>query len=180
MARPGPPAARFAPASRDTTDAWTGGSRTWRELPRTRATRERGHSRYTSAVPTFNAARLRRSCWLAIFAMLALALLPAVSHALALARGDADRVEVCTPQGVRLVSDTDAGGRSDVPATLDVHLEHCPYCSSSGAALGMPPADTSVDLLPLRAVELPTRFLSAPRTPFAWRSAQPRAPPAHS
>jgi hypothetical protein len=137
-------------------------------------------ARYTCAVPSFTTRLLRRSCWLAIFAMLALALLPAVSHALAASRGAAGDIEVCTPQGVRLVSDADAGSGPVAPAALDIHLEHCPLCSLCAHALGMPPAPPSALPLALAAAEAPPRFLQAPRTPFAWRSAQPRAPPSHS
>src|SRR5262245_31384367 len=46
----------------------------------------------------------RLPLWLALVAMLALAVLPTLSHALAFARGGAAWAEVCTPQGMRLVA----------------------------------------------------------------------------
>lgn len=130
-------------------------------------------------MPTFTTAQLRRSCWLAIFAMLALALLPSVSHALSAGRGAGD-IEVCTPQGVRFVSDAGTGSGPTAPLALDIHLEHCPFCSLSAHALGMPPAPLSALPLALTTANPPPRFLQAPRTPFAWRSAQPRGPPSLS
>lgn len=127
---------------------------------------------------------LRRACRLAIVAMLALALLPTVSHALAAARDQSPWAEICTPQGTRVVSiaDADVGviadrddGRS---GSAGIHLEHCPFCASSSAAtLGMPPAHTGAAVLAAGGIEPPPRFLQAAYTLHAWRSAQPRAPP---
>ncbi len=111
--------------------------------------------------------------------MFALALLPTLSHALA-GRNTA-WAEVCTPQGTRLVA-LDGAQRSDiagrgVPMKVQSHLEHCPYCALQAPALGLPPAATSVLQPPLLAHAVPALFLHAPRTLFAWRSAQPRGPP---
>ncbi len=111
--------------------------------------------------------------------MLGLALLPTLSHALA--GRDTRWAEVCTPQGTRLVA-VDAAERSasGTPMRAQAHLEHCPYCALSAPALGPPPAVPAV--LPPRplAQAVPALFLHAPRTLFAWRSAQPRGPPAFS
>ena len=132
------------------------------------------------------AASLRRACWLAIVAMLALALLPTVSHALAAARGQSPWAEICTPQGTRVVSiaDADSGviaGRDDGRSgSAGIHLEHCPFCASSAATLGMPPAHTGAAVLAAGGIEPPPRFLQAAHTLHAWRSAQPRAPPSFS
>jgi hypothetical protein len=60
------------------------------------------------------------------------------------------------------------------------HFEHCPFCGL-GAAEPMLP--TSASASPARADlahATPALFLLAPRPLFAWRSAQPRAPPALS
>ncbi|MDL2336688.1 MAG: DUF2946 family protein [Pseudomonadota bacterium] len=129
----------------------------------------------------FSAVSLRLSCWLALLAVLALALLPTVSHALAAARGQAAWAEVCTPRGARLVAAASADGElqqeQGAPASSAFHLEHCPLCALSTGDLG--PAPSSSTLLPPTpsGVQLPERFLQAPCTPHAWRSAQPRAPP---
>lgn len=123
--------------------------------------------------------------WFALVAVLAMALLPTLSHALALARGDAGRwAEVCTPQGMRLVAvdltlDAAGDGATGLP-TAAGHLEHCPLCALGVGAMAPPPAPTpALWLLPARAAPSPA-FLHAPRTPQAWCTAQPRGPPSFS
>lgn len=126
---------------------------------------------------------LRPLTWLALVAVLALALMPTLSHALAFARGDAIAwAEVCTPQGVKVVavdgSDADA---PVAPLNIGQHLEHCPFCKlGSHDALPLWPALPAVaEPLPPGPF-LPPLWLQAPRTLHAWASAQPRAPPAHA
>jgi Protein of unknown function (DUF2946) len=128
---------------------------------------------------SFKPQHLRRICWLALSAMLALALLPAVSRAMAAATGQASWAEVCTPLGVRAVALAEADSGVDNPpsGSAGASLEHCPYCASSALSLGMPPAALSVDRLLAQGAELPALFLQATHTLHAWRSAQPRAPP---
>jgi hypothetical protein len=59
--------------------------------------------------PVFTARSHRRlTAWLALVAMLAFALVPTVSRAMAFAGGNSNWAEVCTPQGVKLVSTGDA------------------------------------------------------------------------
>ena len=124
----------------------------------------------------------RTLTWLALVAVLAMALLPTLSHALSFARGDAGRwAEVCTPQGMRLVAVDDAAGAADATLpTANSHLEHCPLCALGAGAMAPPPAPLAMLWLPLAGAEPPPAFLHAPRTAFAWRSAQPRGPPSHS
>lgn len=110
--------------------------------------------------------------------MLALALLPTVSHALAFAQGGKTAwAEVCTPQGMKLVALDDVPGFDTSPAAAGGHLDHCPYCTLAGQATGMPPAPLTTLDLRAAAESVPPLFLHAPRTLFAWRNAQPRAPP---
>ena len=122
-------------------------------------------------------AHLRSLSWLALAAMLALALLPSVSHALRFAQGDPlSLAEICTPQGVRAVLVDGGAGDDSMPATAAASAD-CPYCSLCGHLAALPPAPVSV--LPPMVAEaaVPPLFLHAPRTLFAWASAQPRAPP---
>jgi len=116
--------------------------------------------------------------WLALAAMLALALLPTVSHALAFVRGGSAWAEVCTPQGMRPVP-VDASQAVDTGAPVQAagHLEHCPFCALGADLPALPPAPAAALPLPLGSAEPPALFLHAPRTLFAWRSAQPRGPP---
>lgn len=114
--------------------------------------------------------------WLAILAVVMAALAPAVSHAL----GKSSPVtwaEICTSAGSKLVAvEGEAAGKGSVPGAAHL-LEHCPYCSLHGAAMGMPPAsDLAIAVVTLPA-EMPAALLHAARTPDVWVSAQPRAPP---
>ncbi|MBL8324268.1 MAG: DUF2946 family protein [Rubrivivax sp.] len=135
-----------------------------------------------------SARRFTLGAWMALTAMLALAALPTVSRALAFADGDLRWAEVCTASGMKLApvavlgdvapstGDTTILPGDDGPAMGSSHLEHCSYCGFSGGAAPLPAAAASVVTAP--ALHLPPAlFLQAPRTLFAWRGAQPRAPP---
>ncbi len=107
--------------------------------------------------------------------MLALALLPTVSHALA--RSGTGFAEVCTPQGMKVVALAD-GERQ--PSTAATHLEHCAYCSAGFSAVDLPPPPPVLPVLNVAGSEAPPLFLQAPTTLHAWATAQPRGPPALS
>jgi hypothetical protein len=140
-------------------------------------------SGYTAPLRAMQPLRHQRlSAWIALVAMLAMALLPTLSHALAHARGGASSwAEVCTPQGMRLVAvsadDSLPGG---APAQAAGHLEHCPLCALGADALAPPLSLPPALVLPLGRAGLPPLFLQAPHTLHAWRSAQPRGPPSVS
>jgi hypothetical protein len=118
--------------------------------------------------------------WLAIVAMLALAMLPTVSRAMA-AQGDGSSwAEICTAQGMKRVAlDSQPGepAQPAVPESASGHLDHCPFCGLSAQAVHVPPAPPPVLDVSAAAGHLPPLFLQAPRTLFAWCRAQPRAPP---
>jgi hypothetical protein len=121
--------------------------------------------------------------WLALVAVLAMALLPTVSHALAHGQGTGTTwAEVCTPQGMKMVAVDldDAAPGAAGSAQAGSHLEHCPYCTGSVTPQGLPPSTFSLPDFDARAGLVPPLFLQAPHTLFAWRSAQPRAPPQFS
>jgi len=104
------------------------------------------------------------------------ALAPAVTHAL---RKSSQLMwtEICTSTGSKLVVvDGEAAGKVRVPGAAHL-LEHCPFCSIHGAALGMPPASDAMIAVAAMPAEIPAAFLHATRTLDAWVSAQPRAPP---
>lgn len=133
--------------------------------------------------------RLRRktAAWLALIAMLAGALLPTVSHALASARGEA-WTAVCTAYGVRWVAADASGDAVSAATTADPRSlpgtaapsDHCPYCAHASHSPALPPASHDALRLAANASPMPALFLHAPRTLFAWRGAQPRAPPLHA
>jgi Protein of unknown function (DUF2946) len=70
----------------------------------------------------------------------------------------------------------DAQGGHGSPAA-DVH-EHCDACFSRLDNAGPAPAPLSLALAAPLPQTVPTLFLQAPHPLFAWRGAQPRAPPA--
>lgn len=126
----------------------------------------------------------RRRCWLALFAMLAAALLPTFSHAIHAAHGGQGWVEVCTGQGIRLVALGEALGveQSADPGSSEpqtTHLDSCLYCGCS-PVMGLPPSTAGPAWMARLAAFEPPLFLHAAHTLFAWRTAQPRGPPSFS
>lgn len=117
----------------------------------------------------------RRIAWIALIAFWALALVPTVSRALAFASGDGAWAEVCTAQGARLVA---LEGRDSPLPQASPALDHCEFCSLGLDNVAPPPATAATLPLPLATDGPPRLFLQAPCPLFAWRSAQPRAPPA--
>ena len=113
--------------------------------------------------------------WIACVAILVGALAPGVSHALQARTGDSTWVEVCTALGAKLVKVDASSDESTSPA--GPLLEHCPYCSLQADQIALPPVSPPLPVLSLLDAGPPERFFSAPRTPFAWAAAQPRAPP---
>ncbi|MFO1329700.1 MAG: DUF2946 family protein [Rubrivivax sp.] len=113
------------------------------------------------------------TAWIALLAMLAFALLPTVSRALASAGGPA-WAEVCTPQGARWAPLDDGDG---APQPTLLSLDHCALCALATDGAAAPPPAAPVLALPLRSAEAPPLFLHAARTLPVWRSAQPRGPP---
>lgn len=116
--------------------------------------------------------------WVALLAILAGALAPAVSHAL-YSKGGKSFLEICTAQGTRLIAiDAGAGAHPSTGGQHDVVMEHCPFCVPHAGSLGLLPATELVFKLPADGSRFyPPLFFSAPGPLFAWASAQPRAPP---
>ena len=120
-------------------------------------------------------AHLKPVAWLALVAMLALAVLPTVSRALSFG-GMNGWTENAAHAGMHGAGH-DHGQHAGAQAQHAGHLEHCPLCALSFAAVTLPPAPSAAPALTLLRFEPPPLFLRAPRTLFAWRSAQPRGPP---
>jgi hypothetical protein len=116
----------------------------------------------------------RQATWLAIVAMVGLALVPTVSHALAASGPGNPWAEICSVAGGKLVMADAAGAQADA----GVHLGHCPLCGqlADSPALPMPPSGGLA--VPDGADFLPMLFGQSPSPLFAWAAAQPRAPPA--
>jgi hypothetical protein len=125
-------------------------------------------------------ARHRRvTAWIAMIAMLAFALVPTLSRAMAFADDSGRWAEVCTPQGMKLVQLAD-DGNPDSTAPQALSVDHCGFCSLTTDGAALLPASATLPSLQPPASALPAAFLHAPRTLHAWASAQPRAPPARS
>lgn len=129
----------------------------------------------------FQRAQLRRTCWSALFAILALSLLPTISHALALGQrgvgGEGNWAAICTPAGVQQVTSDSAPAAPVSPAGAMAHFGHCPYCSLGADAPVLPPSPSAVVVAPRTAAAVPASSPSGPHARFAWGGAQPRAPP---
>ncbi|MBN8495029.1 MAG: DUF2946 domain-containing protein [Burkholderiales bacterium] len=120
----------------------------------------------------------RRTTWLALVALLCATLMPTLAHALVGAAG-VGAIEVCTSQGMAWVQ-PDAPGESSQPATHTGPLDHCPYCSLASQLPALPATAAAWAPPPGPLQTYPERFYSAARTPQAWCSARPRAPPVFS
>ena len=117
----------------------------------------------------------RRTAWLALSALLAAALMPALAQALGRTPGDG-AVEICTPQGMKWLAVGDLAD-DKLPSTAAGSLDHCPFCSL-GSNLPALPGSPAAWAPPVGSVDVHSeRFHRAARAPHAWRSAQPRAPP---
>jgi len=118
--------------------------------------------------------------WATLWALLLATLAPGVAHALRQLRGETmPWAQLCSATGSkRVVFGWEAGDGESSPSTHA--FEHCISCAlhHDGSA---PPV--ALDLLVLRADlahAVPLLLLHAPRPQHAWRSAQPRAPPAQA
>lgn len=127
--------------------------------------------------------RLRLFAWIALWAAMALALVPSVSRALANSGGSDSFnrwATICStsggPQPHLAALALDDSHRPAHAGSL--HLDHCPLCAVAATAL-LPPAAAAALQVPARADFMPALFRHAPRPLFAWRSAQPRGPPSY-
>ena len=129
--------------------------------------------------------------WAALMAMIAMAIMPTISHAMVRFSEPAGApmvMEVCTTRGVERISmdpglqltdPSKVAGSKSLPASHDLNAEHCPMCGQSGHS-ALPPPSPSVLKLPGLSDAPPRLFLRAPRPLFAWLQARPRGPPHNS
>ena len=122
------------------------------------------------------ATRRSFAAWTALLAVLAAALLPALSHAFAPGRDATKWVEVCSAMGPMAI-EVPANGPGFPKAPKASDFEHCPFCSVQAAPAAILPPTVSVLALPAVSEPVPPLFLHAPHPLFAFLTAQPRAPP---
>jgi hypothetical protein len=126
------------------------------------------------------------AAWLAIFAVVIASVAPAISHAFAQpatpshaqlhSADDSATEDVCGTDADADAGNAHAGGH-DPGSPPALHLEHCPFCHLHADAVQLPVV--SVPILPSASKPgRPLLFFLAPSLLHAWRSAQPRAPPA--
>jgi len=125
------------------------------------------------------------AAWLAILAVVIASVAPAISHAFAQPAlpSHSSHHSVADDSGSEDFCNTDADsgdahtGAHDPASAPTLHMEHCPFCHLHADALHLPavsPRFLPADSKPVR----PLLFFLAPSPLHAWRSAQPRAPPA--
>jgi Protein of unknown function (DUF2946) len=130
-------------------------------------------------MPPVQTIRRHLQSWalVAIFAVMGMAMAPAVSQAVMAASG-VHWVEICSATGSRWVQvDGSAEQTPGAPASV-VDMGKCPACCHLGHSAGLPPAPLPVMDFIGGSQAVPALFLHAPRPPFAWAAAQPRGPPA--
>jgi len=116
---------------------------------------------------------MRRSAFIALFAVLLNALAPTLSYALAAGKGVAV-VEMCTSFGLKkvLVSQNDS---SDPSAAHGI--KHCPFCLSADTPPA--PAGSSATLFatPVTALVVVSARQFVPDPLLSWSAAHKRGPP---
>lgn len=121
--------------------------------------------------------RLHRVTWIALVAMLGLALAPTLSRAFADSTGFDPWAELCSSVGKKAIgSGGGEAGKGDAVAMPD----HCPLCSHLAEAPLLPAPDATAMPSPDGADFVPALFAHSPRPLFAWAAAQARAPPSAS
>ena len=125
----------------------------------------------------------RFAAWAACLAILLSALAPAVSHALALARGgDIAWMEVCSVAGIKLVKADTGVKKHGTPTSHETLAQagHCPFCSTHADLSGLPPT-ASIIFQPIGSERArPPLFYQSPQPLPIWTDAQSRAPPRFS
>ena len=112
---------------------------------------------------------LRRFVWIALVAILGVALAPTVSHARAGSGAGSPWAEICSAAA--------AAAPATPQAPPAAHLAHCPLCSHTGADPVLPQAHVLVPARRPVRHDLPAAPLRAGTPVLAWAIAQPRAPP---
>lgn len=142
--------------------------------------------------------------WLACFAILLNALAPSISHAVALAKGQPRSWEICLNDGTRISGTGDltaatfialtdrsnpqaaAAAKARIKADADkagstvMNMDDCGYCMPHAGSTGLPPTDIAFALPAAEPALRPTLFYQAPQPLPAWKTANPRGPPALS
>jgi len=128
----------------------------------------------------FNLAQLRRTSFIALLAMVMLALAPTVSKVIAAERIDSNLVEICTNEGTKWLFASELGqaasaGHDQGPSSVHDHGGDCPYCNLQTTKFFSSVVQSCVATKSV-ALLLPL-FYQAPKPLFAWALQPARAPP---
>lgn len=135
------------------------------------------------STPMFNLAQLRRTSFIALLAMVILALAPTVSKVIAAERVDSNLVEVCTTEGTKWVSASEPGqaasaGHDQGPSSLHDYGGDCPYCNLQATKFLSSVVQSCATTKSVAL--LPPLFYQASKPLFAWAHVRSRAPPSAS
>lgn len=123
----------------------------------------------------------RLAAWIASFAILLVTLAPTISHAVAAVKTSGGAwMEICSIAGfkaTKVEADHQHAGPGSAPVEHELHFEHCPFCSTHGGSLGLPPSAGFTLPATDGAQFLPFLYYRSPTPLFIWARAQSRAPP---
>ena len=130
--------------------------------------------------PMFNLAQFRRTSFIALLAMVMLALAPTVSKVIAAERIDSNLVEVCTTEGTKWLSASELGQAASAvhdqgPSSLHDHGGDCPYCNLQTTKFLSSVVQSCATTKSIAL--LPPLLYQAPKPLFAWAHSRSRAPP---
>lgn len=115
--------------------------------------------------------------WMVIATFWLAALVPALGLTRAALAGELPPLGALCSSGMASAASAADGKMPDAPTAQTSMAADCPFCWLQAQGLALPPAPPRMPLASDNFLELPERFLSAPRTAHAWRHTPARAPP---
>jgi hypothetical protein len=125
----------------------------------------------------FTLARLKSLASYLLTVMLLAVSAPTISKVLVMGGSQSPLIEICTTEGVKLISLMDSGlnVQENSSGGQHVHTEECPYCHLKLTQFIPPSMLTFVSVKVLAF--FPSLFYQAPHAQFAWAPQLARAPP---
>lgn len=115
--------------------------------------------------------------WIAVFAILLSVFATALNH-LPSAQASEHNVEVCTSEGMAMVTIDDGNDHDGQPGdTRHDGGGHCGYCGLHAGSHAFIPPSHIAPLAPAGAAPMPRLFYQSPLLLFAWTVAHSRSPP---
>jgi len=125
---------------------------------------------------------------IALFAIVFASLAPSVSHALQANNGGGFAQEICSSNGTKIIIPvvTTKGEQLAVeltikqapaPKSLDMHLEHCPFCGSGAVAAALPSHHVEIIALLEDTAQKTAEYAAPVFTSHTYVSPPSQAPP---